>query len=387
MAFKNPFKRQFIGRRLENMVMFSNGSGRQINRVSNPTALACINNIASTAGNLPIQLMSYVPGGKTLGPIEHPYSKLLRNPNSDEGMTLFNITMFRQMLTYGNAFIKETKLNSRVVWTLCDPVSISVDKKSGITRVSLDGVYDPSIFIVPYPFTYNGITGVAPHEVIKEAIDLDNALIVYLKAQFENSLGKRVAFKIGKDLMNLDDEKFLAKIQPMADKMLNALNAGTNFTFPEGFEKVDIDQTANALNDLSSLKKLTEQLICQSYMFPYSIYTEENKYNSLEARSINYKEQTIHPLWDCTLEVFNKRLPETDTNLFFDVDFDYMLTTDTKTKNEILKSQQVIGSLTPDEFRKEFGRPPLPNHAGENPIVLMTKVISLDGSQNQEEQK
>lgn len=328
----------------------------------NPTVSICADKIANTLSTLPLRLYSYTKSGKKLA-VGHELFQVLQRPAYEETPTLWFGTLIRHILLRGNAFIYISRSSGKIVnLSLVDPTKVIVQRDNGYRKIFLiDGrVYtERDILHIPYNGKgYNGTLGVSPIDVNRELIKLDNDLLTYINAYFNNSLGTRYSIELGESYSTkpTDLDKTYAAIVPILNKYVNGVqNSGKPLIPPPDSKLTKLEQTSNVQAELTSLLQMVESQIAASFNVPYEIISGENKYGSLEQKQRDFLCNCIQPLGDHICESFEKLLLPSDTNLFVAYDYKNMLTTDVASTIDYLSKEVQSGLMTINEARSKLG--------------------------------
>jgi HK97 family phage portal protein len=315
----------------------------------NPTANSCITKIANTLGNIPLSVYVHKKGGGRAKAVFHPLFNAVKSPSSDITTSLFYVTMIRNILQYGNAYlyILRNVKNEIVGFNLLNPTSVVVTRDTSYNKVfSFDGKYFTSKQILHIPYTdFDGLKGVSPLERITGLLDLDAKLFEFINHYFQNSLGNRVAITPNEAWKEKDITEAYATIIPLINKYVTASDqAGKPMLLPPGTKLDSINQSNNAENDLRSLKQLVERLICSAFNVPYSLINEaENKYDSAETKQLLFLAETIKPLGEHICQSFQMALEPIDRESIY-LAYTYRSTLETDTQALITNIAKEIGN-------------------------------------------
>ena len=326
----------------------------------NPTAEACLRKIVSTLASLKLELYTHRKGGGRSLVVTHPLFAALKNP--DPNMT--PIQFYSQLIDdimRGDAYLHIIKAGGQILFERLDPRAVRPSNLSGriVYQYGQQTYTDRDVLHIPYPFatkTVNGVVyGVAPEEKYRDLITLDNALTAYIKMYFGNSIGKRTVVEMGDSWTGKKLDEAYALIAPAVQKFVyGAANAGKPIIPPPGTKLTTIDQTQNLYTDIKSLKEMIERQIAQGFGVPYSLLSETNKYNSLEANQLQFLADTIEPLGTHIEQSFDRLLDPAETALYCKYDYKAMLQSDVKTTVEYLAKEVQAGLLTINEARDKL---------------------------------
>ena len=330
----------------------------------NPTVSRCVDKISNTLSTLPVQLFSHTKSGKRLA-VGHPLFYALENPAVEETPTMFYGQLVRHILLKGNAYIhiNRDKNGDIVGFSLCNPDDVFVSRNDRYRKVfTIKGTAYTEYEILHIPFNgpgYNGTVGVSPVETNKELIALDDALLVYINAYFNNSLGSRYSIELGSSYPTRpsDLDKLYASIIPVLNKYVTgANNAGKIMIPPPDSKMSKIEQASNVQAQLDSLLDFIESKISEGFNVPYEVINSKaSKYNSLEAKQRDFLDNCILPLGNHICESFMKLLKPSERNLFIAIDYKHMLSTDFKSTIEYLRQEVQSGLLSVNEARSKIG--------------------------------
>lgn len=247
--------------------------------------------------------------------------------------------------------------------SIIDPTKVKVSRDENYRKLfNVNGkVYtERDVLHIPYNGPgYNGTIGVSPIETNKEIIELDNLLLAYIQSYFNNSVGTRVSLELGPSYNGkaVDLDKTYAALIPIINKYVTgAGNAGKMMLPPPDSKLNKVEQTSNVQAELASLLNMVERQICSAFNVPYEIInTDASKYNSLETKQNDFLSSCIQPLGQHICESFEKLIPVNDTALFIAYEYKNLLTTDTKTTIDYLRTEVQTGLLTLNEARSKLG--------------------------------
>ena len=328
----------------------------------NPTSEACIRKITSTAASLKLQVFTHRKGGGRALIFDHPLARALKNPEPSVTPIQFFAALVDDILR-GNAYIHYRTVGGVMLLERLERQSVTLTVDQGRKRFSYGGNTwtESEVLHIPYPFlttrissAYTAQKGVSPYDYYSELIALDNAMTAYMKMYFGNSVGKRPVLEVDKDskIASMDTDRAYAALRPLLQKYItNASQTGQIMIPPPGTKLQTLDQTQNLYNDIKTLKEHIERQIAQGWGVPYSLISEVNKYNSLEANQLQFLADTIEPLGTHIEQSFNRLIDPSDTALYCKYDYKSMLQSDVKTTVEYLAKEVGAGLLTINEAR------------------------------------
>lgn len=329
----------------------------------NPTVAACINKISKTLSILPIDLYVHTKSGKKLA-VGQDLFYLLEHPAYEETPILWYETLYRQILMSGNGYIHLARSNGKIVnLSLVDPRNVLVQRDESYRKyfiINGKQYSERDILHIPYNGAgYNGTIGVSPITLNRELIELDNNLLLYIRAYFNNSLGTRYAMEFGSSYPTkpADLDKLYAAIVPVLNKYVTgAANAGKMMIPPPDSKLSKIDQPSNVQAQLASLLQMVEKQICEAFNVPFEVIdSSASKYNSLEAKSQDFLMNCIQPFGDHICQSFEKLIDPVDRHYFVAFDYKHMLQTNIKDTIDYLRAEVQSGLLTVNEARSKLG--------------------------------
>jgi len=327
---------------------------------ANPTVQACISKIANTISELPLTLYVRRKGGGRSPAYFHPLYDVVKNPSIEETPTLFYSTLIRQLLTNGNAYLYINRSGQDIVgFTIIDAKKVKVNRDARFRKyykINETEYSEKEILHIPYPLGYDGTTGRSPIKVYSELIQLDNELLQYISTFFRNSVGTRMTLKMIGKYDSMEPDKAYAALVPLINKFVTgAQNAGKTMILPPNTEAGKIELPSNSEAELRTLLDKVERLIALGFNVPWSLISEENKYNSREQQQLNFMQETIQPLGNHISESIAKLLSASDKpTMYFAYNYKVLLETDIKTTVEFLSKEIFSGLITVNEARDKM---------------------------------
>ena len=327
----------------------------------NPTSEACIRKIVSTLAPLKLELYTHRKGGGRAIMYAHPLSKALHLPDPSITPMQFYSGLVDDIMR-GNAYIRYKKIAGVMVLSKLSRNDVRLSARDGrkVFSYGNETLTEREVLHIPYPFDLVPISsrdvyqGRGPADKYADLIALDNALNAYIKMYFANSPGKRQQLEIDKDskLGGKTIDEVYATVLPLLQKYVNgAQNSGRVMIPPPGAKLTSLDATQNLYADIKSLKELIERQIAQGHGVQYSLISETNKYNSLEANQLQFLADTIEPLGVHIEQSFNRLLEPSETALYCKYDYKAMLRSDIRTTVDYLSKEIASGLLTVNEGR------------------------------------
>lgn len=329
---------------------------------TNPTSEACIRKIVSTLSSLKLDLYTHRKGGGRALMYGHPLALALKHPDPTITPMQFYAGMTDDILR-GGAYIQVSRYGSAILLSRLNRDHVTVTNDNGRRAYVYGGktLTDKEILYIPYPFHSTAVStswditqGQSPADKYSDLIALDNSMNAYIKMYFGNSVGKSTVLEIDKDskLGSKSMDEMYAALLPLMQKYVQgAKNSGKIIIPPTGTKLSTLDATQNLYADIKSLKEMVERQIAQGWGVPYSLISETNKYNSLEANQLQFLADTIEPLGTHIEQSFNRLLDPTETALYCKYDYKAILKSDIKTTVEYLAKEVGAGLLTINEAR------------------------------------
>lgn len=324
--------------------------------------------IANTIGVLPLNMYQYTKRGVQEA-WSHPIARLLKDPAVEESAELFYRTMLRHILLKGFSCIYKHR-NSRgevVALELVDPNLVRIDRfPDGRRRYTITGerggIYtDREIICILYPEDTNLTVGLAPCQVHRTDVMLNDLLCEYIKVVFEKGVGSRLMVTLDKEFFkpgSAKNSQLVSEFQEYFNKfVLNRENMGKVVITPPGSTISKLDMPNLVQEDVLALYKESCKTIWRMYNIPEAVMdAESNRYNQLEAKQADFLRVCILPLCKHIAQTIAKSLldPE-DRNIYFlDYSFDEMLETDTVKKSEMIIKQFHAGVISLSEARRRL---------------------------------
>lgn len=316
---------------------------------TNPTVNACINKISNTLGNIPVSVYVRMKGGGRTKAVFHPLFQAIKNPSIDYTPSLFWITLIRNLLYYGNAYlyVLRNSKNEILGFNLINPSSVIITRDSYNNKVFNfnDKQYSSrQILHIPY-LDYDGTYGISPTRKLASLIDLDNKLFSFINSYFTNSIGNRIVIEPDESWKGKDIQEAYAVIAPLIKKFVTSSEqAGKPMIVPPATKMNKIEQSNNAESDLRSLKQLVERQICSGFSIPYSLINEDaTKYDSAESKQLLFLSETIKPLGEHISQSFQNVLEPVDKDIIY-LSYNYRSIIETDTEKLINYLSKEIGS-------------------------------------------
>lgn len=149
--------------------------------------------IAGTVGSLPLRVYRTDANGQRVEAPNHRAAKLLANPNPYMAGDELVETVLAHLLLWGNAFLLKTKVNGQLVELFPMPphrVKVDRDKRTGTPLYVIDekdGPYDQRTFIHIRGMSFDGLVGMSPIQMARQALGTYSAASRYQGRFWKNN--------------------------------------------------------------------------------------------------------------------------------------------------------------------------------------------------------
>jgi HK97 family phage portal protein len=292
-----------------------------------PTALACIDIIATAVSALPINLYRKTSSGREKV-TNHPVSLILKRPNGDELYSIFWQSAINDYFKKGNIILKPYySAEGDLVALYRLPVSnVAISRDSNGRKIFTynDIQYNSSQIIhIPARYGYNGTVGRPVFAEYKPVFDLADALYTFFLKSYQNGVLGNKRFMV--DLSEILDNSNLSanEIEIIKSKFINDYIGSQNAERPilktlKGVEysAIDLGGISNREAQLNESLGIIDAMICKVFNVPYEFIQGKNTYNSLE--------QTTQLLLDFAVRPIVQSIVEGLTNLLTLSEMDYL---------------------------------------------------------------
>lgn len=347
--------------------------------------------IANTIGVLPLNLYQHTRRGVQEA-WSHPVAKLLKDPAVEESTELFYRTMVRHILLKGFSCIYKHR-NSKgevVALELVDPNLVRIDRfPDGRRRYTITGerggIYtDREIICVLYPEDTNLTIGLAPCQVHRDIIRLNDIISEYIAVVFHNGIGSRLLVTLDKEFFKPGSQKNSQLTEEFVEYFKKFVtgqqNAGNPVISPPGSTISLLEMPNLVQEDVLKLYQESCRPIYRMYNIPYEVMdSRDNHYNSLEAKQTDFLRVCILPLCKHIAQTFAKSLldPEDRGLYFLDYSFEEMLESDIAKKIETTKTLFHSGIITLDEARRKLNYQSVENDVEGSTRWIPANLIPL----------
>lgn len=330
-------------------------------------AYACTNLLSNSVALLPIKIVSYESGRKTV--IEHPLEKILNlSPNSKYNHYNFWKLLIESVILNGNGYayiVRDEKLNVKSL-ELIDPSYVTpMPQEDGTVKYIVAGMgaaVDSANMIHLYQHCDNMMNGIS---VIKYA-DMT------LRSAFDTEVEANKFFKRGAGLLGVlkasspltDAQK--TQIAQSWEKSVTRTAGGGVAILPQGLDFQSISISPEDAQLLES-RQYDVISICRYFnVSPLKVFDYSHmSYSSLEQVSLSYLQDSVLPYTQLIEDELNRKIfkPSETGKYFIDYDYTSLLQGDKKAEAEYYRTLLTNGILSPNEVREKLGYAPVNDDA------------------------
>ena len=330
-------------------------------------AYACTNLLSNSVALLPIKIVSYESGRKTV--IEHPLEKVLNlSPNSKYNHFNFWKLLIESVILNGNGYayiVRDEKLNVKSL-ELIDPSYVTpMPQEDGTVKYIVAGMgaaVDSANMIHLYQHCDNMMNGIS---VIKYA-DMT------LRSAFDTEVEANKFFKRGAGLLGVlkasspltDAQK--TQIAQSWEKSVTRTAGGGVAILPQGLDFQSISISPEDAQLLES-RQYDVISICRYFnVSPLKVFDYSHmSYSSLEQVSLSYLQDSVLPYTQLIEDELNRKIfkPSETGKYFIDYDYTSLLQGDKKAEAEYYRTLLTNGILSPNEVREKLGYAPVNDDA------------------------
>ena len=331
------------------------------------TAYACTNLLSNSVALLPIKIVSYESGRKTV--IEHPLERVLNlSPNSKYNHFNFWKLLIESVILNGNGYayiVRDEKLNVKAL-ELIDPAYVTpMPQEDGTVKYLVAGMsaaVDSANMIHLYQHCDNMMNGIS---VIRYA-DMT------LRSAFDTEVEANKFFKRGAGLLGILransplSEAQKTQIASSWERSVSRTAAGGVAILPQGLEFQSISISPEDAQLLES-RQYDVISICRYFgVSPLKVFDYSHmSYSSLEQVSLSYLQDSVLPYTQLIEDELNKKIfkPSETGKYFIDFDYTSLLQGDKKAEAEYYRTLLTNGILSPNEVREKLGYAPIDDDA------------------------
>lgn len=347
------------------------------NSMNLATVYRCVDLISNTVAQMDCRILKD-NGGHYIPHTEHPaYMILNKQPNKH--MTRFTLmkAAITSMLLNGNAYIyinRDEKGNAKeLIYINANDVTVQVINGNVVYTITNYGKVDNDNLIHIKNFSYDGITGIST--IASANMTLETALYAEKHANR--------FFTNGTNLSGI-----LASNGNLTDKQKSDILDSWNKTYNSGGNGVAV-LSGNVTYQPISIKPADAQLlesrkystteVCRFFgVSPIMAFDlEKNSYNSAEASSLAFLQETIQPILEkIELEIWSKLFKPSEKK-FLEVRFntDDYLKLDKKSTASYYSQLFQMGVMTTNEVREKLGFTKVKD--GDT-VFVQANVVTID---------
>lgn len=342
---------------------------------------AAVRIIAETIGSLPFQLYRKTADGRVPAADHDLHRVLTRRPNQYQTTVEFWESMALNLAISGNAYAIIQRSGSRIVGLL--PISSSQVETRLLSDGSVIHSYTTGADVKVYSAENmwhvklfgNGIVGLSPLSYARDAVGIAIATDRRVTKMYSNGAKPSGVLTIDKTLtaeQRAQVRTAFNGIESGNDDRLFVLEAGMQYQqvsmLPKDMEL--LDSRRFQIEDIGRFFGVPSILLNQTFG---QSSLGSNVYEIMQA----YYKLSLRPYLE-KFEASILRWLVTDGSQYeAEFDFDALLRADTKTRMEANRQAINSGQLTPNEARKEEGRPALP---GGEQLLIQGAMIPIQNA-------
>ena len=338
--------------------------------------------LATTVASLPLPVFRREGEGKARA-VDHPLYSLLHDaPNEYVTSMNYRVAMMYHMLGWGNHYAEmEHDRNGRLValWPL---------PPDRVTRVSAELPYyrvntESGVELLPYynvlhipGLTTDGINGISPIAIAREAVGLGLAIEEYAARFYANSAKPQMAIRASKPMSREAKEQFKADWNAAYSGLSNAHRTAL---LEDGMDVVKLGLPQEDAQFLESRRFQVEE-VARIFNLPPHMLKEMSKatFSNIEQQFLEFHIISLRP-WLVNIEqTMNLRLFPADARKLYFVEFVFegLLRGDQAARGAFYKDRFMTASLTPNEIRAKENENPLP---GGDELFYPANMIPMGG--------
>lgn len=333
-----------------------------------PAVAAAVTLISTSIGSIPASITRTVNGSK-VDATDHPAFRLVAKAANDR-VTAGKLRerLVYDALTQGNGFAFASRVGGRVIEIVrLDPLAvlIQLDQMAGeaVYRSTVNGrIFDPADLIhVPAPVSFDGVTGVSPIQLAREAIALAIVMEARAAKLFGASARPAGTIEIPGDVPEERVKRMGANWRAAHE---GAENGGKTPVLTDGAR---FNPLVFSSVDAQFLEMRREQTveIARAFNVPATMLQElqHGTFANTEQMARQFVTYTLTP-WLSTIAGELERALLTDEDRddhSVEFDTDALLAVDTATRVDRIQKLRSAGVLTANDVRREEGYPALPD--------------------------
>lgn len=334
----------------------------------NPVVASCISKISTTCASIPFHVHVHTKNG-VVEAWDHWLTHVIRNPNPEETTTVFFSTVVRQLLAYGNCYIKLIRGSNDVIvaMKIVDAASVRVDRNGlGEKLFYINGgevLTDHDILHIINPDAgYNGTIGLPATKTFKDLIVMNNVIRAFINVAFEGGCADKIVVTLDKDKFDPMQEKQFEKMYAKFIEMFKTFvtgktgpNANNPLVTPPGTTFSTLTMPKNAELQAREMLMDSNKEIYNLFHIPGELMTDDVKgvYNTLNSRMTDFVNACIRPICNLIIEAFAQLLGAGSP---YFVECDYKILTETNQQEKVTNIVTLLnnGLISINEARKEL---------------------------------
>lgn len=329
-----------------------------------PAVAAAVNLISSSIGTLPARIVRTDNGSKVVAEDHDAFRLVARFANDRVSAGKLRERLAMDALLHGNAYAYANRVGNRVVEIVrLDPASVSLqlDPRTGepIYRSTVDKhVFDPATLIhIPAPTSFDGVSGVSPIFLAKEAIGL--ALVMEARAAKLFGVSARpsgvieVPQNVGEDALKRMGAGWRAAHEGAENSgRTPILHDGASFK-PMIFSSVDAQ--------FLEMRREQTLEIARAFGVPPTMIAElsAGTFANTEQQSLQFIKHTLAPWLSTFADELARALLTDDERDTYAIEFDVdaLIAIDTAARTDRIAKLRSAGVMTANDARAELGLP------------------------------
>ena len=360
----------------------------------NPVVASCVSRVSSTVSTLPLHVHVHTPSGVKEA-WSHWMQRLFDSPNPEETPSVFFSSVARQLLVYGNCYIRLLRNSGEIIaMKIIDGKDVIVGRNAnGMKTFSVDGtkLTETEVLHIVLPTNgYNGTVGIPVTQTFSDIIMLNNVIRHFIRVMFEGGYSDKYYIELDKDKFDPMDAK---KFQQMYEKFIEFMqkfvagqtdsSVNAPIIAPPATKISTISMPRNAEQQAREMLLDSNKEIYSLFHIPAEIMVDDAKgvYSTLNARTTDYINSAVRPIVDAIVQAFNRFL--LGTPYFVDVDYDELTETDREKKVNNIVLLLNSGLLSINEARKALHYDAI--EGGDSYILPLNKGYITDPSKDESE--
>jgi HK97 family phage portal protein len=318
--------------------------------------LACVRVLSSSVAGLPLHLYRRLPdGGKELARENPLYRVLHDTPNSWQTSYEWREQMMLHLLTHGQAFVEISGAGPQTQLIVLHPSRMKVERiESGRLRYTYreasgaSTVYAQDAIMHLRWMSDDGVNGLVPVELAKDAIGLARACEIHGAAFFAN--GARPGIVLSTDQMLSPEAAENTRNQ--WERAHRGPDKAQRTAVLQGGLKVNEFGGNNQEAQFLEARRFQVEEVCRIYGVPPHLVGDlsRSSYSNIEQQSLDYLQNGLMP-WLRRIESAISRDLITDGDLFAEFDTRGALRADAAGRSAYYSQMATLGVLSVNDIR------------------------------------